>query len=143
MPSRPSTVLRAENPGRIIAWIAPGAKRATSLRIMTRVGTASIQGTTVFIEDTADKALFLSWEGEVEVRADDGSVFRLTSGQCAEATPGAATSRRPFPPGLLPVAAGLAGGPCPGARGGPGAVQHRVGQICFFASNRLQQQHYS
>ncbi|AFY29831.1 FecR family protein [Cyanobium gracile] len=73
--------------GRIIAWIAPGAKRPTPLRIKTRVGTASIQGTTVFIEDTADSVLFLSWEGEVEVRADDGSVYRLSSGQRLEATP--------------------------------------------------------
>ena len=73
--------------GRIIAWIAPGAKRPTPLRIKTRVGTASIQGTTVFIEDTADSVLFLSWEGEVEVRADDGTVYRLSSGQRLEATP--------------------------------------------------------
>ncbi|MBW4531758.1 MAG: FecR family protein [Aphanothece saxicola GSE-SYN-MK-01-06B] len=74
--------------GRIIAWISPGAKRPTPLRIKTRVGTASIQGTTVFIEDTADSVLFLSWEGEVEVRADDGTVYRLSSGQRLEATPG-------------------------------------------------------
>ncbi|WP_371734007.1 FecR domain-containing protein [Synechococcus sp. CCY 9618] len=73
--------------GQIIAWINPGAKRATPLRIRTRVGTASIQGTTVFIEDTPDKVLFLSWEGPVEVRADDGTVYQLTSGQCLEATP--------------------------------------------------------
>ena len=72
--------------GQIIAWIQPGARRPTPLRIRTRVGTASIQGTTVFIEDTPEKVLFLSWEGEVEVRADDGSLFRLTSGQCVEAT---------------------------------------------------------
>ncbi len=74
--------------GRIIAWIAPGTKSATPLQIRTRVGTASIQGTTVFIEDTADSVLFLSWEGQVEVRADDGTVYRLSSGQRLEATPG-------------------------------------------------------
>lgn len=73
--------------GQIIAWIHPGAKRPTSLRIRTRVGTASIQGTTVFIEDTSEKVLFLSWEGTVEVRADDGTLHRLTSGQCLEVTP--------------------------------------------------------
>ncbi|MBM5821479.1 MAG: FecR domain-containing protein [Cyanobacteria bacterium K_Offshore_surface_m2_011] len=73
--------------GRIIAWIAPGAKTPTPLRIRTRVGTASIQGTTVFIEASADSVLFLSWEGQVEVRADDGSVYRLGSGQRLEATP--------------------------------------------------------
>lgn len=73
--------------GRIIAWIDPGSKGTTPLRVRTRVGTASIQGTTVFIEDSSDKVLFLSWEGEVEVRADDGSLYRLTSGQRLEATP--------------------------------------------------------
>lgn len=80
--------------GRIIAWIAPGSKGSTPLRIRTRVGTASIQGTTVFIEDTADSVLFLSWEGEVEVRADDGTVHRLASGQRLEATPGGWTGPR-------------------------------------------------
>jgi hypothetical protein len=73
--------------GRIIAWIDPGSKGTTPLRIRTRVGTASIQGTTVFIEATADKVLFLSWEGQVEVRAADGTAYRLTSGQRLEATP--------------------------------------------------------
>ncbi len=73
--------------GRIIAWIDPGSKGSTPLRVRTRVGTASIQGTTVFIEATADKVLFLSWEGNVEVRAADGIAYRLTSGQRLEATP--------------------------------------------------------
>ncbi len=73
--------------GRIIAWIDPGSKGTTPLRVRTRVGTASIQGTTVFIEATAEKVLFLSWEGEVNVRADDGTAYRLTSGQRLEATP--------------------------------------------------------
>jgi ferric-dicitrate binding protein FerR (iron transport regulator) len=73
--------------GRIIAWIDPGSKGTTPLRVRTRVGTASIQGTTVFIEATAEKVLFLSWEGNVEVRAADGTAFRLTSGQRLEATP--------------------------------------------------------
>ena len=73
--------------GQIIAWINPGATRTTPLRIRTRVGTASIQGTTVFIEDTPEKVLFLSWEGSVEVRADDdGTLYRLNSGQILEAT---------------------------------------------------------
>ncbi len=73
--------------GQIIAWIHPGAKRSPPLRIRTRVGTASIEGTTVFIEDTPEKVLFLSWEGTVEVRSNDGTLRRLTSGQCMEATP--------------------------------------------------------
>ena len=82
--------------GRIIAWIDPGSKGTTPLRVRTRVGTASIQGTTVFIEDTAEKVLFLSWEGAVEVRADDGTLFRLTSGQCLEATPQGWQGPRPM-----------------------------------------------
>jgi hypothetical protein len=73
--------------GRIIAWIDPGSKGTTPLRVRTRVGTASIQGTTVFIEATDEKVLFLSWEGNVEVRAADGTAYRLTSGQRLEATP--------------------------------------------------------
>ena len=82
--------------GRIIAWIDPGSKGTTPLRVRTRVGTASIQGTTVFIEDTAEKVLFLSWDGAVEVRADDGTLFRLTSGQCLEATPQGWQGPRPM-----------------------------------------------
>jgi hypothetical protein len=73
--------------GKIIAWIDPGSKGTTPLRVRTRVGTASIQGTTVFIEATDEKVLFLSWEGNVEVRAADGTAYRLTSGQRMEATP--------------------------------------------------------
>ena len=73
--------------GRIIAWIDPGSKGTTPLRVRTRVGTASIQGTTVFIEATAEKVLFLSWEGNVEVRAADGTIHKLSSGQRLEATP--------------------------------------------------------
>ena len=73
--------------GRIIAWIDPGSKGTTPLRVRTRVGTASIQGTTVFIEATAEKVLFLSWDGNVEVRAADGTLHKLSSGQRLEATP--------------------------------------------------------
>ena len=73
--------------GRIIAWIDTGSKGTTPLRVRTRVGTASIQGTTVFIEATAEKVLFLSWEGNVEVRAADGTLHKLSSGQRLEATP--------------------------------------------------------
>jgi hypothetical protein len=73
--------------GKIIAWIDPGSKGTRPLRVRTRVGTASIQGTTVFIEATDEKVLFLSWEGNVEVRAADGTAYRLTSGQRLEATP--------------------------------------------------------
>ena len=73
--------------GRIIAWIDPGSKGTTPLRVRTRVGTASIKGTTVFIEATAEKVLFLSWEGNVEVRAADGTLHKLSSGQRLEATP--------------------------------------------------------
>jgi ferric-dicitrate binding protein FerR (iron transport regulator) len=73
--------------GQIIAWINPDAVRRQPLRIRTRVGTASIQGTTVFIDDQPDGVLFLSWEGSVEVTASDGTVYTLSSGEVLRATP--------------------------------------------------------
>ncbi|MCP9800304.1 FecR family protein [Synechococcus sp. RedBA-s] len=73
--------------GQIIAWINPGAVRRQPLKIRTRVGTASIQGTTVFIEDQPDGVLFLSWEGSVEVTTSDGTVYTLSSGEVLRATP--------------------------------------------------------
>ncbi|MCT0200096.1 FecR family protein [Synechococcus sp. CS-1325] len=73
--------------GQIIAWIQPGASRHRPLRIRTRVGTASIQGTTVFIEDQPEEVRFLSWEGTVEVTTSSGTVFSLSSGDILRATP--------------------------------------------------------
>ncbi len=66
--------------GQIIAWINPGQPMASPLRIRTRVATASIMGTTVFIESTTEKVSFLSWEGTVEVDTDQGKRFALRGG---------------------------------------------------------------
>jgi ferric-dicitrate binding protein FerR (iron transport regulator) len=66
--------------GQIIAWVNPGQKVAAPLRIRTRVATASIMGTTVFIESSTEKVSFLSWEGAVEVDTDQGKRFTLRSG---------------------------------------------------------------
>jgi hypothetical protein len=41
--------------GQIIAWVNPGSKGSSRLRIRTRVATTSIVGTTVFIDATPDK----------------------------------------------------------------------------------------
>ncbi len=67
--------------GQVIGWIAPGSAPVAPLRIRTRVGTASIQGTTVFLEADGEEVLILSWEGTVSVEGRDGSRFRLGSGE--------------------------------------------------------------
>jgi hypothetical protein len=67
--------------GQIIAWINPGKKGGPPLRIRTRVATASIAGTTVFIDATPTEVKFFSWEGRVEVVADNGQRFSLRSGE--------------------------------------------------------------
>jgi hypothetical protein len=68
--------------GQIIAWVNPGQKGGSGspLRIRTRVATASITGTTVFIESSTEKVSFFSWEGQVEVDTDQGKTFTLRSG---------------------------------------------------------------
>lgn len=67
--------------GQIIAWVNPGQKGAAPpLRIQTRVATASIVGTTVFIEASPNQVKFLSWEGHVTVDTDAGQRFQLRSG---------------------------------------------------------------
>ncbi|WP_259719866.1 FecR family protein [Synechococcus sp. CS-1328] len=53
--------------GQIIAWVNPGSKGGAPLRVKTRVGTASIEGTTVFLEVTDDSIKVFSWEGQVRV----------------------------------------------------------------------------
>ena len=58
--------------GEIIAWLKPGIRPSAPLRVRTRVGTASIVGTTLFIEAGPDQVRFLSWEGKVRVDPDDG-----------------------------------------------------------------------
>ena len=67
--------------GQIIAWVNPGSKGGSPFRIRTRVATASIVGTTVFIEATPDSVKVFSWEGHVSVAADSGQRYELQSGQ--------------------------------------------------------------
>ena len=67
--------------GQIIAWVNPGSKGITRLRIRTRVATASIVGTTVFIDATPDTVKVFSWEGHVSVATSSGETFELHSGQ--------------------------------------------------------------
>ena len=67
--------------GSIIGWIQPGASPLNPFRIKTRLATASIQGTTVFIEYTDEHFKVFSWEGIVTVETRSGQRFTLTSGQ--------------------------------------------------------------
>lgn len=67
--------------GQIIAWVNPGRKGGSPLKIRTRVATASIVGTTVFIEATPEVVKVFSWEGKVQVVTDSGQQFHLSSGQ--------------------------------------------------------------
>ena len=67
--------------GQIIAWITPGTSGGPPLRVRTRVATASIVGTTVFIEATDAELKFFSWEGRVLVEAENGQRFTLASGE--------------------------------------------------------------
>jgi ferric-dicitrate binding protein FerR (iron transport regulator) len=70
--------------GQIIAWVNPGSKGSSRLRIRTRVATASIVGTTVFIDATPDTVKVFSWEGHVSVATETGQRFELQSGQQVE-----------------------------------------------------------
>ena len=67
--------------GQIIAWVNPGSKGGSPLRIRTRVATASIVGTTVFIEASLQGVKVFSWEGHVTVDTASGEHFELQSGQ--------------------------------------------------------------
>ncbi|MFQ6537740.1 MULTISPECIES: FecR domain-containing protein [Aphanothece] len=51
--------------GQLIAWVEPGAQGREPLRVRTRVGTASIEGTTVFLEVDDTAVTVFSWEGQV------------------------------------------------------------------------------
>jgi hypothetical protein len=66
--------------GQIIGWVNPGQRGGAPLQIRTRVATASIMGTTVFIESTPTRVAFFSWEGQVGVDTDQGRRFVLASG---------------------------------------------------------------
>ena len=67
--------------GQIIAWVNPGSGGGPALRVRTRVGTASIEGTTVFIDATETDVKVFSWEGTVAVTTDSGQRFVLRSGE--------------------------------------------------------------
>ena len=67
--------------GSIIGWINPATTNRRPFKIRTRLATASIQGTTVFLELNDDTFRVFSWEGEVRVRTKDGEEFTLQSGQ--------------------------------------------------------------
>jgi len=67
--------------GSIIGWVQPGLPQGNPFRIKTRLATASIQGTTVFIEYTEERFKVFSWEGTVTVETRSGERFTLTSGQ--------------------------------------------------------------
>jgi hypothetical protein len=67
--------------GQIIAWVNPGRSGGPPLRVKTRVGTASIMGTTVFIEATDEEVKVFSWEGTVRVSTDAGREVTLASGE--------------------------------------------------------------
>ena len=67
--------------GSIIGWIKPGQKRSQPFTIQTRLATASIQGTTVFIELSEEVFKVFSWEGRVLVTTSAGEQFSLDSGQ--------------------------------------------------------------
>ncbi len=67
--------------GSMIGWIHSGASRAKPFNIKTRLATASIQGTTVFIEYSDDQLKVLSWEGTVTCETRTGQRYALNSGQ--------------------------------------------------------------
>jgi hypothetical protein len=67
--------------GQIIAWVNPGSGGGPPLRVKTRVGTASIEGTTVFIDASDVDVKVFSWEGTVAVTTDSGQRFVLRTGE--------------------------------------------------------------
>ena len=67
--------------GSVIGWVRPDAKRRGPFSIRTRLATASIQGTTVFIELNDAHLKIFSWEGTVLVRLRDGREVLLQGGE--------------------------------------------------------------
>ena len=67
--------------GSLIGWINPAVTNRRPFQIRTRLATASIQGTTVFLETNDDTFRVFSWEGQVHVRTSNGLEFTLQSGQ--------------------------------------------------------------
>ena len=67
--------------GSLIGWINPTVTNRRPFQIRTRLATASIQGTTVFLEINDDTFRVFSWEGQVHIRTSNGLEFTLQSGQ--------------------------------------------------------------
>lgn len=67
--------------GQIIAWIAPQARDRSPLQVRTRVATASIEGTTVFLEVNDHQVRVFSWEGRVRLTTTDGRSLSLDGGE--------------------------------------------------------------
>lgn len=67
--------------GQIIAWVNPGSKGQGTLRIRTRVATASIEGTTVFLDVSDSEVKVFSWEGRVSVTTNAGTRVELNGGE--------------------------------------------------------------
>lgn len=67
--------------GQLIAWVNPGSKGQGTLRLRTRVATASIEGTTVFLEVGERDVKLFSWEGRVRVSTLSGKGFVVDGGQ--------------------------------------------------------------
>jgi ferric-dicitrate binding protein FerR (iron transport regulator) len=67
--------------GQIIAWVTPGSRGSGPLEVRTRSATASIEGTTVFVEATESDLRLFSWEGRVRVVTDAGDTVMLDSGE--------------------------------------------------------------
>jgi ferric-dicitrate binding protein FerR (iron transport regulator) len=84
--------------GRIIAWLTPAGRAAGPLRLRTRVATASIEGTTVFVDATADSVKIFSWEGTVHVTTSEGRHVDLSSGEELEWSDGRWRTQRRLSP---------------------------------------------
>lgn len=66
--------------GQIIAWVDPLQKGGLRLRVRTRVATASIEGTTVFLDVNDTQVKVFSWEGHVQLTTSEGQRFDLHGG---------------------------------------------------------------
>jgi ferric-dicitrate binding protein FerR (iron transport regulator) len=67
--------------GQIIAWIMPGSPDSGPLEVRTRSASASIEGTTVFVDAGERDLRLFSWEGRVRVVTDAGDTVILESGE--------------------------------------------------------------
>ncbi len=67
--------------GQIIAWVTPGSPGAGPLEVRTRSASASIEGTTVFVDAGERDLRLFSWEGRVRVVTDAGDTVILNSGE--------------------------------------------------------------